>query len=50
MEETLMILPYPCLRIPGKTSWHIRASPNTLVSNCARTLSMGTASTAPDWL
>src|SRR5215203_1546796 len=50
MEERLTILPYPCTRISGSTSWHMRTSPNTLVSNCLRTFSMGTASTAPDWL
>ena len=29
----LTILPHFCSRIPGSTSWHIRISPNTLVSN-----------------
>src|SRR5688572_28020849 len=48
MEETLTILPYPCRLIPGNTSWHIRASPKKFVSNCRRTFSIGTDSTAPD--
>jgi hypothetical protein len=42
--------PARCRRIPGSTSWHRRTSPNTFVSNCARTFSIGTVSIAPDWL
>ena len=50
MEERLTILPQRWPRIPGSTSWHMRTSPNTLVSNCLRTLSIATDSIAPDWL
>ncbi len=48
IELMLTIRPYPCSRIPGSTSWHIRTSPNTFVSNCRRRLSGLTVSTAPD--
>ena len=44
------LAPAPASRIPGSTSWHIRTRPNTFVSNWARTRSIGTVSTAPDWL
>ncbi len=37
-------------RIAGSTSWHMRTSPNTFVSNWRRTSSMPTDSIAPDWL
>ena len=50
IEPMLTIVPEPRSRIPGRTSWHMRMSPNTLVSNCRRTSSTGTLSTAPDWL
>ena len=40
--------PARCSRIAGSTSWHIRSSPNTLVSNCRRTSSRSSVSTAPD--
>ena len=50
IEERLTILPQPWARIPGSTSWHIRSSPKTLVSNCRRTASSDSVSSAPDWL
>ena len=50
IEETLTIRPRRCARIPGSTSWHMRTSPNTFVSNCRRTSAGATDSTAPDWL
>ena len=50
IELTFTIRPFPTRRMPGSTSWHIRTSPNTLVSNWSRTLSSGTLSTAPLWL
>jgi hypothetical protein len=37
MDERLTILPKPCHLTPGKTSWHMRASPKTFVSNWRRT-------------
>jgi hypothetical protein len=50
MDERLTILPKPCLRIPGNTSWHMRTRPNTFVSNWRLIFSIGTSSIAPDWL
>jgi hypothetical protein len=49
IELTLTIVPAPAARIPGSTSWHIRSSPNTFVSNWRRTDSIGSVSNAPDW-
>jgi hypothetical protein len=46
----LTIRPLRPARIAGSTSWHIRTSPKTLVSNWARIFSIGSDSTAPDWL
>ena len=46
----LTIRPRPALRIPGRTSWHIRTRPKTLVSNWRRSSSIGSVSTAPLWL
>ena len=48
MEPRLMIRPCPTRRIPGRTSWLIRISPKTFVSNCRRMTSSGIDSTAPD--
>jgi hypothetical protein len=50
MDEMLTILPESCLLIPGNTSWHMRPSPKTFVSNWRLMFSIGTSSTAPDWL
>jgi hypothetical protein len=48
MELMFTMRPAPWPRMPGRTSWHMRTSPNTFVSNWRRTSSMGTLSTAPD--
>jgi hypothetical protein len=50
IDPMLTTFPQCCWRIPGNTSWHIRISPNTFVSNWRRTCSTGIVSTAPDWL
>lgn len=50
IELMLRILPERASRIAGSTSWHIRTSPKTLVSNWRRISSPLTVSTAPDWL
>jgi len=48
MDEMLTMRPLPRARMVGRTSWHIRTSPKTLVSNCRRTSSRSSVSTAPD--
>src|SRR5262245_58923995 len=50
IELRLTMRPARVRRIAGRTSWVSRMRPKTLVSNCARTRSIGIVSTAPDWL
>jgi len=47
IDDTLTTRPALLARMPGRTSWVIRTSPNTLVSNCRRRASIGTSSTGP---
>ncbi len=47
MEEMLMMVPEPWVRMCGVTSWVRRPRPKTLTSNWRRASSIGTSSMAP---